>query len=71
MLGICFVKSTVAPSLFDIVKGGGYVIMIIVLFMKFGFHVYGHWYPCLLLSLMLIVCMFIGIYACLCQLVVN
>jgi len=49
--------------------------MIVVSFMKFGFHVYAHvsgyWYPCLLLSLMLILCMFIGIYACLCQLVVN
>ena len=49
--------------------------MIVVSFMKFGFHVYAHvygyWYPCLLLSLMLILCMFIGIYACLCWLVVN
>jgi len=75
VLGMCFVKSTWAPSLFDIVKGGVYFSMIVVSFMKFGFpvhaHVYGYWYPCLLLSLFLIVWMFIGIYACLCQLVVN
>ena len=49
--------------------------MIVVSFMKFGFHVhayvYGYRYPCLLLSLLLILCKFIGIYACLCRLVVN
>lgn len=57
MLGMCFVKSTYALSLFYIVKGRGYFIMIVVSFMKFGCHVYvnvyGYWYTCLLLSLLI------------------
>jgi len=72
---MCFVKSTFAPSLFDIVKGGDYVIMIVVSFIKFGFHVYAHvyayWYPCLLLSLMLMLCMSLVSMHVLCRLVIN
>ena len=33
VLGICFVKSSYALSLFNIVKGGGYFIAIVVAFM--------------------------------------
>jgi hypothetical protein len=55
VLSMCFL---IASSLFDIVKEGGYVIMSVASFMKFRFSClcscFWFLYPCLLLSLMLI-----------------